>query len=135
MKRRHILYVKNINIKTSNINSTGLRYLNVLFCFVLTFYFVSTEFGNAWANENIFTVAEAIVWFRYHNYVATQLNKEHPSWSDEELFQNARKRVIATFQVRRKVTCYLETTRSIGKYSFVSLSTCMVASHTFCNRA
>ncbi|KAM9496643.1 dual oxidase 1 [Clarias gariepinus] len=56
------------------------------------------EFGNAWANENLFTVAEAIVWFRYHNYLATQLQKEHPSWSDEELFQNARKRVIATFQ-------------------------------------
>ncbi|KAI5100464.1 dual oxidase 1 isoform X2, partial [Silurus meridionalis] len=56
------------------------------------------EFGNAWANENIFTVAEAIVWFRYHNYLSTQLHKEHPSWSDEELFQNARKRVIATFQ-------------------------------------
>ncbi|KAK3558395.1 hypothetical protein QTP86_017988, partial [Hemibagrus guttatus] len=56
------------------------------------------EFGNAWANENIFTVAEAIVWFRYHNYLAAQLHKEHPSWSDEELFQNARKRVIATFQ-------------------------------------
>ncbi|TSM52321.1 Dual oxidase 2 [Bagarius yarrelli] len=56
------------------------------------------EFGNAWANENIFTVAEAIVWFRYHNYLATQLHKEHPWWSDEKLFQNARKRVIATFQ-------------------------------------
>ncbi|KAF4081387.1 hypothetical protein AMELA_G00160610 [Ameiurus melas] len=56
------------------------------------------EFGNAWANENIFMVAEAIIWFRYHNYLATQLHKEHPSWSDEELFQNARKMVIATFQ-------------------------------------
>lgn len=51
-------------------------------------------------------VAEAIVWFRYHNYLATQLHKQHPSWSDEELFQNARKRVIATFQVERKDTCY-----------------------------
>ncbi|KAK1789841.1 hypothetical protein P4O66_015720, partial [Electrophorus voltai] len=56
------------------------------------------EFGNAWANENIFTVAEGIIWFRYHNYLASRLYKEHPSWSDEELFQNARKRVIATFQ-------------------------------------
>ncbi|XP_066525511.1 dual oxidase 1 [Hoplias malabaricus] len=56
------------------------------------------EFGNAWANENIFTAAEGIIWFRYHNYIASQLHKEHPSWSDEELFQNARKRVIATFQ-------------------------------------
>ncbi|XP_016342271.1 dual oxidase 1-like [Sinocyclocheilus anshuiensis] len=56
------------------------------------------EFGNAWANENIFTVTEGIIWFRYHNYLASKLHKEHPSWSDEELFQNARKRVIATFQ-------------------------------------
>ncbi|XP_072529795.1 dual oxidase 1 [Salminus brasiliensis] len=56
------------------------------------------EFGNSWANENIFTVAEGIIWFRYHNYLASQLHKEHPSWSDEELFQHARKRVIATFQ-------------------------------------
>uniref|UniRef100_A0A673HSV4 Dual oxidase n=1 Tax=Sinocyclocheilus rhinocerous TaxID=307959 RepID=A0A673HSV4_9TELE len=58
------------------------------------------EFGNAWANENIFTVTEGIIWFRYHNYLASKLHKEHPSWSDEELFQNARKRVIATFQHR-----------------------------------
>uniref|UniRef100_A0A8B9RMQ5 NAD(P)H oxidase (H2O2-forming) n=1 Tax=Astyanax mexicanus TaxID=7994 RepID=A0A8B9RMQ5_ASTMX len=57
------------------------------------------EFGNSWANENIFTVAEGIIWFRYHNYLASQLQKEHPSWSDEELFQHARKRVIATFQL------------------------------------
>uniref|UniRef100_A0A671MYW1 NAD(P)H oxidase (H2O2-forming) n=1 Tax=Sinocyclocheilus anshuiensis TaxID=1608454 RepID=A0A671MYW1_9TELE len=56
------------------------------------------EFGNARANENIFTVTEGIIWFRYHNYLASKLHKEHPSWSDEELFQNARKRVIATFQ-------------------------------------
>lgn len=56
------------------------------------------EFGNAWGNENIFTVTEGIIWFRYHNYLASKLHKEHPSWSDEELFQNARKRVIAIFQ-------------------------------------
>uniref|UniRef100_A0A8C1P3W1 NAD(P)H oxidase (H2O2-forming) n=1 Tax=Cyprinus carpio TaxID=7962 RepID=A0A8C1P3W1_CYPCA len=58
------------------------------------------EFGNAWANENIFTVTEGIIWFRYHNYLASKLHEEHPSWSDEELFQNARKKVIATFQHR-----------------------------------
>uniref|UniRef100_A0A8C2KZA0 NAD(P)H oxidase (H2O2-forming) n=1 Tax=Cyprinus carpio TaxID=7962 RepID=A0A8C2KZA0_CYPCA len=60
------------------------------------------EFGNAWANENIFTVTEGIIWFRYHNYLASKLHEEHPFWSDEELFQNARKRVIATFQVKQK---------------------------------
>nr|XP_061812717.1 dual oxidase 1-like [Nerophis lumbriciformis] len=56
------------------------------------------ELGNAWANENVFTAAEGIIWFRYHNYLASKMSKEHPQWSDEELFQNAKKRVVATFQ-------------------------------------
>ncbi|MBN3306687.1 DUOX2 oxidase, partial [Amia calva] len=56
------------------------------------------EFGNARGNENIFTLAEGIVWFRYHNHLASRLQAEHPAWSDEELFQAARKKVIATFQ-------------------------------------
>ncbi|XP_022048601.1 dual oxidase 1 [Acanthochromis polyacanthus] len=56
------------------------------------------ELGNAWANENMFTVAEGIIWFRYHNYVASKLHEENPDWSDETLFQNARKTVVATFQ-------------------------------------
>ncbi|XP_067356679.1 dual oxidase 1 [Channa argus] len=56
------------------------------------------ELGNAWANENMFTAAEGIIWFRYHNYVASKLHMEHPEWSDEKLFQNARKTVVGTFQ-------------------------------------
>uniref|UniRef100_A0A3B3ZS71 Uncharacterized protein n=1 Tax=Periophthalmus magnuspinnatus TaxID=409849 RepID=A0A3B3ZS71_9GOBI len=49
-------------------------------------------------NTNMFTAAEGIIWFRYHNYVASKLHEEHPEWSDERLFQNARKTVVATFQ-------------------------------------
>ncbi|KAL4005635.1 hypothetical protein ACER0C_005348 [Sarotherodon galilaeus] len=56
------------------------------------------EMGNAWANENVFTAAEGIIWFRYHNHIASKLHNNHPGWSDEELFQNARKTVVATFQ-------------------------------------
>ncbi|XP_029009702.1 dual oxidase 1 [Betta splendens] len=56
------------------------------------------ELGNAWANENMFTAAEGIIWFRYHNYVASKLHEEHPEWSDEELFQSARRTVVATLQ-------------------------------------
>uniref|UniRef100_A0A3P9DSH1 NAD(P)H oxidase (H2O2-forming) n=1 Tax=Maylandia zebra TaxID=106582 RepID=A0A3P9DSH1_9CICH len=56
------------------------------------------ELGNAWANENVFTAAEGIIWFRYHNHIASKLHNNHPEWSDEELFQNARKTVVATFQ-------------------------------------
>ncbi|NWH91667.1 DUOX2 oxidase, partial [Aegithalos caudatus] len=56
------------------------------------------DLGSAWGNENPFLQAESIVWFRYHNYLATALAQKHPAWSDEDLFQHARKRVIATFQ-------------------------------------
>ncbi|NXJ11643.1 DUOX2 oxidase, partial [Odontophorus gujanensis] len=56
------------------------------------------DLGNAWGNENRFLQAVSIAWFRYHNYLAVELAKDHPSWSDEDIFQHARKRVIATFQ-------------------------------------
>uniref|UniRef100_A0A663M493 NAD(P)H oxidase (H2O2-forming) n=1 Tax=Athene cunicularia TaxID=194338 RepID=A0A663M493_ATHCN len=56
------------------------------------------DLGSAWGNENRFLQAESIAWFRYHNHLATALAQEHPTWSDEDIFQHARKRVIATFQ-------------------------------------
>ncbi|NXV67641.1 DUOX2 oxidase, partial [Molothrus ater] len=56
------------------------------------------DLGSAWGNENPFLQAESIAWFRYHNHVAAALAQQHPAWSDEDLFQHARKRVIATFQ-------------------------------------
>ena len=61
-------------------------------------FFVS-ELGNSWANENLFLAAEGVMWFRFHNYVASRLQMEHPDWSDQKLFLNARKHVVATFQV------------------------------------
>ncbi|KFR02023.1 Dual oxidase 2 [Nipponia nippon] len=56
------------------------------------------DLGSAWGNENRFLQAESIAWFRYHNHLAAVLAQAHPTWSDEDLFQHARKRVIATFQ-------------------------------------
>ncbi|CAM4526679.1 dual oxidase 2 [Lepidochelys kempii] len=56
------------------------------------------DFGNARGNENLFLQAESIVWFRYHNNWASKLAQQHPSWSDEDVFQHARKWVIATYQ-------------------------------------
>ncbi|KAL8197165.1 UNVERIFIED_CONTAM: Dual oxidase 2, partial [Gekko kuhli] len=55
-------------------------------------------FGSARGNENPFLQAMSIVWFRYHNYRAQELAKDNPSWSDEDLFQHARKWVVATYQ-------------------------------------
>ncbi|NXC82970.1 DUOX2 oxidase, partial [Cercotrichas coryphoeus] len=56
------------------------------------------DLGSAWGNENPFLQAESIAWFRYHNHLAKALAQKHPAWSDEDLFQHTRKRVIATFQ-------------------------------------
>ncbi|PKK19165.1 dual oxidase 2 [Columba livia] len=56
------------------------------------------DLGSAWGNENLFLQAESIVWFRYHNCLAAALASNHSTWSDEDVFQHARKRVIATFQ-------------------------------------
>ncbi|GCC37242.1 hypothetical protein chiPu_0015744 [Chiloscyllium punctatum] len=56
------------------------------------------DFGNAAANESPFIMAESIIWFRYHNYLASQFEAQNSSWSDEDIFQHARKWVIASFQ-------------------------------------
>uniref|UniRef100_A0A8C3JAC6 NAD(P)H oxidase (H2O2-forming) n=1 Tax=Calidris pygmaea TaxID=425635 RepID=A0A8C3JAC6_9CHAR len=56
------------------------------------------DLGSAWGNENPFLQAESIAWFRYHNHLAAKLAQTHRTWSDEDLFQHTRKRVIATFQ-------------------------------------
>uniref|UniRef100_A0A8D0BPC5 NAD(P)H oxidase (H2O2-forming) n=1 Tax=Salvator merianae TaxID=96440 RepID=A0A8D0BPC5_SALMN len=56
------------------------------------------DFGNARANENLFLQATSISWFRYHNHWAEKLAKEHPDWTDEDVFQHARKWVVAIYQ-------------------------------------
>uniref|UniRef100_A0A4X1VH22 NAD(P)H oxidase (H2O2-forming) n=1 Tax=Sus scrofa TaxID=9823 RepID=A0A4X1VH22_PIG len=55
-------------------------------------------FGAEQGNREPFLQALGLLWFRYHNLCAQKLAREHPLWGDEELFQHARKRVIATYQ-------------------------------------
>ncbi|XP_054420993.1 dual oxidase 2 [Pteronotus mesoamericanus] len=55
-------------------------------------------FGAERGNREPFLQALGLLWFRYHNLMAQKLAEEHPHWGDEELFQHARKRVIATYQ-------------------------------------
>lgn len=57
-------------------------------------------FGAERGNRDPFLQALGLLWFRYHNLCAQRLARQHPHWGDEELFQHARKRVIATYQVR-----------------------------------
>nr|XP_023394848.1 LOW QUALITY PROTEIN: dual oxidase 2 [Loxodonta africana] len=56
------------------------------------------DFGAERGNREPFLQALGLLWFRYHNLWAQRLAREHPRWGDEELFQHARKRVIATYQ-------------------------------------
>lgn len=58
-------------------------------------------FGAERGNREPFLQALGLLWFRYHNLWAQKLASQHPLWDDEELFQHARKRVIATYQVGR----------------------------------
>lgn len=62
---------------------------------------MDAAFGAQRGNREPFLQALGLLWFRYHNLCARKLAQEHPHWGDEELFQHARKKVIATYQVSR----------------------------------
>uniref|UniRef100_H0V9P6 NAD(P)H oxidase (H2O2-forming) n=1 Tax=Cavia porcellus TaxID=10141 RepID=H0V9P6_CAVPO len=55
-------------------------------------------FGAERGNRDPLVQALGLLWFRFHNWWADRLAREHPRWGDEELFQHARKRVVATYQ-------------------------------------
>ena len=50
-------------------------------------------------NQNPAFLALGVVFYRWHNLQAAKLQKQNPSWDDEDIFQATRRRVIATLQV------------------------------------
>lgn len=56
------------------------------------------ELGNPRGNENTFLLAFGILLFRWHNYLADNIRNRGKHLSDEEVFNEARKWVIATHQ-------------------------------------
>ncbi|GLV42469.1 Dual oxidase [Carabus blaptoides fortunei] len=56
------------------------------------------KLGNPRGNENTFLLTFGILWFRWHNYLASNIKLYHPEWSSERIFNEARKWVIATQQ-------------------------------------
>src|SRR5262249_591488 len=54
--------------------------------------------GDVRANENVELTALQTLFVRNHNLIATKLQKAHPTWTDEQLYQEARKMNIAEYQ-------------------------------------
>jgi peroxidase len=54
--------------------------------------------GDVRANENIELTVLQTLFVRNHNLLASELQQEHPGWSDEQIFQEARKINIAQYQ-------------------------------------
>jgi hypothetical protein len=55
--------------------------------------------GDVRGNENLELTALQTLFVRNHNRIAAELQKDHPDWSDEQLYQEARKLNIATYQM------------------------------------
>ncbi|MCB0557610.1 MAG: T9SS type A sorting domain-containing protein [Lewinellaceae bacterium] len=54
--------------------------------------------GDARANENPLLLAFHTIFMREHNRLCDELAEQHPDWTDEELYQHARKTVGALIQ-------------------------------------
>lgn len=54
--------------------------------------------GDPRTNQNPALLTFGILFFRWHNVVALRVQKQFPDWPDEEVFQRARRIVVATLQ-------------------------------------
>ncbi|XP_030768152.1 dual oxidase [Sitophilus oryzae] len=54
--------------------------------------------GDPRTNQNPALLTLGVLFFRWHNVVASRIQKTNPGWSDEDVFQKARRVVVATLQ-------------------------------------
>jgi len=54
--------------------------------------------GDPRTNQNPAFLVMGILFYRWHNYQAARVKEVNPGWNDEDIFQAARRRVIASLQ-------------------------------------
>ena len=54
--------------------------------------------GDPRTNQNPALLSFGLLFYRWHNVLAERGGKQHPSWSDEDIFQSARRLNIASLQ-------------------------------------
>ena len=59
---------------------------------------LSAVLGDPRVNQNPALLALGILFYRWHNVQAFIVQAQHPDWADEDVFQAARRRVVATLQ-------------------------------------
>ena len=67
------------------------------------FMIYSTGLGNPRGNENPFLLTFGVLWFRYHNYLADEIAAANPGLNDEQVFNLAKKKLIAVYQVHTRI--------------------------------
>lgn len=64
----------------------------------LNVFLLSSVLGDPRTNQNPALLSFAIVFLRWHNELARRIQIKHPTWSDEDVFQRARRIVVASLQ-------------------------------------
>ncbi|XP_054708131.1 dual oxidase-like [Uloborus diversus] len=54
--------------------------------------------GDPRINQNPALLSFGILFYRFHNVMAERIQEQHPDWTDEDIFQRARRWVIASLQ-------------------------------------
>ncbi len=65
----------------------------------------SLVLGDPRTNQNPAFLTLGILFYRWHNVLAERIQKKHPNWKDENIFQAARRLNIATLQVKPTFQC------------------------------
>ena len=106
-------YLKGVNeYKWPHLYSPGTRMVvsflptiilfKSLFLLSLIFLLIFPVLGDPRVNQNPAFLALGIIFYRFHNLLAAKIQQQRPDWEDEDVFQAARRRVIATLQVLKK---------------------------------